>query len=155
MKTVRSKGAWTTWSLLIPRQRLSVNKTAVVPGDPLQVGLTVGNAGPAIAVDVYFAVVLPAAASASCPRHDGLLFFADAFARTVFSCLAALPGGLAALAQNVTIPAGLPPTVFPAILSFIWPEGLPAGTDTFAVVFLRAGTLDVVAIASQSVGQSP
>jgi hypothetical protein len=76
------------------------------------------------------------------------------FALMVRGCQLPSDQGLST-AQNVTIPAGLPPTVIPGILSFAWPAGLPAGTYTFAAVFLRADTLDLAAIASQGVGQSP
>ena len=85
--------------------------------------------------DFYFGVLVPPALSTTlgCPAGDALVFFADAFARTVVLCyLTASPQSFAPLFAGMTIPAFLPTT---AVASFglTWPANIPAGTFTFLI----------------------
>ena len=113
---------------------LSLNRHSVAPGDFLEVGLFESNVGTATAQDFYFGVLVPPALSTTlgCPAGDGLVFFADSFARTVVLCYAtASPQSFAPLFASMAIPAFLPTT---AVASFgvTWPADIPAGTFTFA-----------------------
>jgi subtilisin family serine protease len=120
---------------------LSFNRHSVAPGDFLEVGLFESNVGTATVQDFYFGVLLPPALSTTlgCPAGDALLFFADAFARTVVLCYtAASPQSFAPLFASMTIPAFLPTT---AVTSFglTWPTGIPAGTFTFLILVTPPG----------------
>ena len=120
---------------------LSLNRHSVAPGDFLEVGLFESNVGTATVQDFYFGVLVPPALSTTlgCPAGDALLFFADAFARTVVLCyLTASPQSFAPLFASMAIPAYLPTT---AVDSFglTWPADIPAGTFTFLIFDHAAG----------------
>jgi subtilisin family serine protease len=113
---------------------LSFNRHNVAAGDLLQIDLVESNVGTTTRQDIYFGVLLPPALSSElgCPGGDGLVLFADAFARVVVVCYTtAPPQSFAPLFANTDIPAALAPT---SIGSFnvAWPAGIPGGTYTFA-----------------------
>ena len=114
---------------------LRLNRHSIAPGDFLEVGLFESNEGTATVQDFYFGALVPPALSTTlgCPAGDALLFFADAFTRTVVLCyLTASPQSFAPLFASMTIPAHLPTT---AVDSFglTWPADIPAGTFTFLI----------------------
>ena len=87
---------------------LSLNRHSVAPGDFLELGLFESNVGTATVQDFYFGALVPPALSTTlgCPAGDALLFFADAFARTVVLCyLTASPQSFAPLFASMAIPA--------------------------------------------------
>lgn len=113
---------------------LSLNRHSVAPGQPLQVDLVEANTGTATSQDIYFGVLLPPAISGDlgCPAGDGLVLFADAFARVVVVCYTTAPiQSFAPLYTNRAIPAALAPTSI-ASLNLVWPANVPGGTYTFA-----------------------
>ena len=117
------------------RLDLQLNRHSVAPGDFLEVGLFESNEGTATVQDFYFGVLVPPALSTTlgCPAGDGLLFFADAFTRTVVLCyLTASPQSFAPLFASMTIPAHLPTTAV-ANFGLTWPADIPAGTFTFLI----------------------
>lgn len=115
---------------------LSLNRHAALPGDPVEVNLSVANGGAATIRDVYFVIFVPPVLSASlgCSNNDALIFLADAFASTAIRCAqTAPPQTFPPLARNVSFPAALPPVAIPDLLSFSWPGGLAPGSYTFAI----------------------
>ena len=64
---------------------------------------------------------------------DGLVLFADNFARIVVLCyLTAPPQAFAPLMPNTSIPSFLAPTAV-ATFNLPWPPGTPAGNYTFVL----------------------
>ncbi len=144
---------------------ISLNRSTVGPGEPLQLGLIQANLGTATAQDLYFGALVPPALSTSlgCPAGDGLVLFADNFARIVVVCyLSASPQSFAPLLPNTGIPAALPPT---AVVNFglPWPAGTPAGNYTFVLFSTppgafadgNVGPTDITALALGALRASP
>jgi hypothetical protein len=140
---------------------LEINRQSVSPGELLQATLTqVNPGGPGIA-DVYFAVVVPPALSATlgCPAGDGVVFLADGGATVSVVCVdSASPSTFPPLHRGVFYPAAMPPATDAPVFSMPWPAGIPGGTYTFAVfttppAAFADGTLDpedITAVALQS-----
>jgi subtilisin family serine protease len=144
---------------------LAFNRHNVAPGDLLQITLVEGNTGTAASQDFYFGVLVPPALSPGlgCPAGDGLVFFADNFARTVVLCyLTASPQSFAPLFAGMAIPALLPPTAV-ANFAVTWPAGIPAGTFTFVTFTTPPGAFadgnlgpaDLTALVLDAVQASP
>jgi hypothetical protein len=115
---------------------LSLNRHATVAGDPIEVNVSVANAGAATIQDVYFVIIVPPALSTSlgCPNGDALIFLADAFASTVIKCMqTAPPQSFPPLVRNAPFLAAPSTFTLPKILSFAWPSGLAPGSYTFAI----------------------
>src|SRR5262249_48333981 len=94
--------------------------------------------GSAVALDLYFVVVIPATAGPGlgCPNGDALAFLTNA--NPVITCASAPPQTFPPYQQGVTFPAGFRTTIS-NFLSFPWPAGAPAGTYTFAIVATPPG----------------
>jgi hypothetical protein len=126
---------------------LTLDRTTVGPGDPLQVGISISNPGPALLQDLYFFVTVPPVLSASlgCPAGDALVFFANAFSSVATRCAGtASPQTFPPLVPNIAI-AATSTTNTPNFVSTVWPSGLPSGTYTlFVVTTLPAGLADGV-----------
>ena len=144
---------------------LSLNRHSVAPGDFLEVGLFESNVGTATVQDFYFGALVPPALSTTlgCPAGDGVVFFADGFARTVVLCyLTASPQSFAPLFAGRVIPAFLPPT---AVTTFgvTWPAGIPGGTFTFVILTTppgafadgNVGPTDITALVLDALQASP
>ena len=117
------------------RLDLSLNRHSIAPGDFLELGLFESNEGTATVQDFYFGALVPPALSITlgCPAGDALLFFADAFTRTVVLCyLTASPQSFAPLFARMTIPAHSPTTAVDTF-GLTWPADIPAGSFTFLV----------------------
>jgi hypothetical protein len=135
----------------LPSVSLALSKPAAAPGrglaftggDTLQVDLTVANPGSAVAVDVYFGMVLPPAAgfSLGCLNGDPVAFFTNSLATTVVTCLSSPPQSFPALFQGATIPAGVAPTTLVNFWSFVWPATAPVGPYTVFVALTVPGAL--------------
>jgi hypothetical protein len=114
----------------------SLNRHVALAGDPIEVNVSVANAGAATIQDVYFVIFVPPALSTSlgCPNGDALIFVADAFASTAIKCLqSAPPSSFPPLVRSAPFPAALSTISVPKILSFAWPSGLAPGSYTFAI----------------------
>jgi hypothetical protein len=127
---------------------LGINQQAFALGDPLQVDVTVGNAGPAVMVDVYFGVLLPPSMGPilGCPAGDAVAYVVDMAAgpsEFVVTCLSSGPSSSVALYSNVSLAGELPPLVLTNFFSCDWPP-IPAGDYTFFMSFTEAGTNNVV-----------
>ena len=144
---------------------LSLNRHSVAPGDFLQLGLFESNEGTATVQDFYFGVLVPPALSTTlgCPAGDGLLFFADAFARTVVLCYTtASPQSFAPLFASMVIPAHLP-TDRRRNFGLTWPADIPAGTFTFLIFATppgafadgNVGPTDITALVLDTLQASP
>jgi len=114
---------------------LTLNTHSVAPGDPVQVSVTAANAGGAALVDLYFAILLPAASGPGlgCPNGDAVALFGNAFSTVVVTCVSAPPQTFPILFQHLSVPAGLPVTGVINFFSFMWPASVPPGTYTFAI----------------------
>jgi hypothetical protein len=139
-----------------PLLGLNLDGNTFAPGNTLHAAVVAGNPGPQIAVDFYFGVLLPSAAGATfgCPGSDAIVFFAAGF-RPVLRCLSASPQTFEPLAQNVSLPAAFPLTNLPNFFSVVWPPDAPPGTYMWFVAFTRAGTLDLLTVAADSVSFTP
>ncbi len=144
---------------------ISLNRSTVAPGDPLQLGLIQGNVGTATTHDLYFGALVPPGLSTSlgCPAGDGLVLFADNFARIVVLCyLTAPPETFAPLVANSAVPAALPPTAV-ANFGLPWPAGTPAGNYIFVLFSTppgafsdgNVGATDITALAIGILQASP
>ena len=114
---------------------LALNRHSAAPGDLVQVSVTAANAGGAALVDLYFAILLPAASGPGlgCPYGDAVAFFGNAFSTVVVTCVSAPPQTFPILFQHLSVPAGLPATGVSNFFSFTWPTGVAPGTYTFAI----------------------
>lgn len=139
----------------VPQVGLLLNRAAFGPGDPLRVETIEMNAGPPIAVDKYFGVVLPPAAGsgAGCPGGDAVAFIAGGSA--VLRCLSDAFATFVPFAAGVEIPGGLPLTAPVELLGAVWPGGLPAGTYVWFIAYLRAGTTELAALSVQAMTYTP
>jgi subtilisin family serine protease len=144
---------------------LSLSRHSVAPGDFLEVGLFESNVGTATVQDFYFGVLVPPAFSTTlgCPAGDGLVFFADGFARTVVLCYTtASPQSFAPLFASMAIPAFLPPTAV-GNFGLTWPPNIPAGTFTFVILTTppgaftdgNIGPIDITALVLDALQASP
>ncbi len=134
-------------------------------GETLSLGAVLSNAGPAVATDVYFGVLLPAAAGPAlgCPGQDAIQFEANLFTSRAVTCLSRIPQNTPALAGGFVVPAGLPETTFPNLFAMFWDGGLTPGPYTIVVALTRAGALadgrldagDVLALALRTVLFTP
>jgi len=134
-------GAFEVDTLGFIQMALSLNRTAVRPGDLLVVNLALVNTGGPRPVDVYFVVLFPPAAGPAlgCPAGDAIAFLANGFTQVVLSCLSSPLATFAPLLQNVTVPGGLPPTQIPAFFTLVWPPGVPTGPYTLGMALTPAG----------------
>lgn len=142
-----------------PTVTMTSNATLFHPGESLDIDVTVANPGPAIAVDVYFGIVLPAAAGPGlgCPGADAVVFIAAGSAQV--TCLSASPQSFHALATNVTLPGALPSLTVSDFFTFTWGTTEPAGTYTVFLVLTPVGAFadgqlgpaDLLAVGSQTI----
>src|SRR5206468_9570067 len=111
---------------------LALNTHSVAVGDVVQVSISPVNPGAAEVVDLYFAILLPAASGPSlgCPNGDAVAFFGNAFSTVIVTCVSAPPQTFPILFQHLSIPAALPATGVPNFFSFPWPASVPPGTYT-------------------------
>ena len=144
---------------------LTLDRLTVAPGDRVQVGVSIANAGGALLQDFYFLLQVPPALSASlgCPAGDALVFLTNAFASTVTRCFGtASPQTFTPLFANMSIPASSSTTT-PDFFSFVWPGGLPPGGYSLAIATTlpmafadgNIGPADISAIAVQAFQASP
>lgn len=110
-------------------------------GDTLYLDLAVAKPGPAVAVDVYFGILAPAAAGPTlgCPGGDAVLLFQDTAVMSTPVCLGAFPAGFQAFLSSVSIPTGLPAIMIPSFFTFTWPPELRAGLYTFFMALTPPG----------------
>ena len=66
------------------------------------------------------------------------------------TCLSASPQTFEPVARNLLLPAALPSFNTPNFFSIVWPFEAPIGTYLFFIAFTRAGTVDIVALATMS-----
>ena len=124
---------------------VSLSRHTVKPGDAVQVSLTATNPGPAVDMELYFAIVVPFALSTTfgCPAGDGAYFLADDFATVLTPCLITAPASsLKPLSLHKMFGSGMSPTTDPAFFSFTWPSWAPDGTYVFIVFAAPTGTYD-------------
>ena len=141
---------------------LSLNHGAATSGDTFRLDATALNTGPGTVVDLYVGVVLPreVAPLFGCPEGDAIAFLADGF---VLTCLSASPQTFAPFARSVAIPAALPETTAPSVVSFVWPATAPAGQYLWFVAVTTPGafahgpvdTSGILAVATGSVTFAP
>jgi hypothetical protein len=121
--------------------------------------------GTATVQDFYFGVLVPPALSTTlgCPAGDGVVFFADNFARTIVLCYTtAPPQSFEPLFASMAIPAFSPLT---AVTTFglTVPADIPAGTFTFVILTAppgafvdgNVGPADITALAVDAVQALP
>ncbi|HEV8676394.1 MAG TPA: hypothetical protein VGX21_20345 [Methylomirabilota bacterium] len=121
--------------------RLVANQTTFRPGETLVLDLRVANPGAERLVDVYFGALLPRGLGPACPGGDPVIFLADAFTRSVLTCLGGPVSTFAPLYRHTTLPGALPLTVIPSFFRFGWPADLPAGAYTLFVALTVADAL--------------
>jgi hypothetical protein len=148
-----------------PALQLRASDTTFRAGESLQLDLTAANPGVAGPVDVFFAMLMPAAAGPSlgCPAGDAITLVADAFTRTVPTCASSTPQSFAPLFRSVTIPGGLSPTPLSHFFSLTWTDTLPPGAYTFVLVLTTpdafaaggARSEDLLAAVSMTVTLTP
>ncbi len=121
---------------------LGLNQSTVGEGDTLRVDASFSNPDDAVAVDVFFGVLLPAASGAAngCPGGDAAVFFGPGFA-VVIRCTSSGVQTFPALFRNVTIPAPLAATTMTGLFSAPVPAGAPPGTYTVFMLLTRANAL--------------
>jgi hypothetical protein len=122
---------------------LSLNQTSFRPGERLLASAVLANGGPEEFVDVYLGMVLPSALAPGlgCTTSNAIAFFADAFTRTVMSCISAPVATFPPLLRGLHIQAGLPPTSFANFFGLDWPASAPAGTYAMVLVLTPADAL--------------
>jgi len=136
-----------------PFLKLDLNQKSFVPGETLRAEVLEANFGPEVMLDRYFGALLPSGTGPAfrCPADDAIVFLTT---RIVLTCLSAPPQTFEPWARNFLLPAGLPASSTPDFFSFVWPSEAPMGTYTFFVAFTRAGTVDIVALATASANPS-
>jgi uncharacterized delta-60 repeat protein len=136
-----------------PFLRLDVNRTDFVPGETLRIGILEANFGPPVMVDKYLGALLPPGTGPAfgCPADDAIVFLTT---RMVPTCLSAPLQSFDPVARNLLLPEELPPTSTPDFFSGVWPVDAPAGTYLFFTAFARAGTVDLLALATARVSLS-
>ena len=125
--------------------------TEFAPGDAFHIDLIIGNPGPQLTADLYFAILLPSSASGApfnCPGGDPLALFGPGF-NFIPTCLSN-PQDLVPMTPNMVIPGGQPPTLTPDFFSGVWPADVPSGVYTFFVALARPGTVQLLAVTSIS-----
>jgi uncharacterized delta-60 repeat protein len=132
-----------------PLLRLDLNQSSFVPGETLRAGIAEANYGKEIMVDKYFGALLPPAAGPGlgCPAGDAIVFLTP---RMVLTCRSASPQTFEPVARNLLLPAHFPALRTPNFYSIVWPSEAPTGTYTFFIAFTRAGTVDILALATTS-----
>ncbi len=128
---------------LLPRAYfLGVNAEAFQPGQLLRVDLTAIDGAPPAVADVYFGVMLPAAAGPAlgCGRRDPVAFLTAAFTEVVLRCLSDPPEEFPTLyATPVDIATPLPLTRASGIWSLQWSPEFPDGDYTLFLVLTVPG----------------
>jgi hypothetical protein len=105
-------------------------------------------------MDFYFGALLPPSVG-GCPNNDPILFFEGGPSNFVVTCLSASSPNIVPFAQNVSLPAALPPTTLANFLHFLWPLALPGGAYTFFAALAEVGTLNVGVIGRDTVTFDP
>ena len=136
-----------------PFLRLNLNQSSFVPGETLRAGIVEANYGKEIMVDKYFGALLPPGTGPArgCPADDAIVFLTT---RTVLSCLSASPQTFEPVARNLLLPAEFPALSTPNFYSVVWPSNVPTGAYLFFIAFTRAGTVDILALATMSANLS-
>ena len=121
---------------------LSLNQASVRPGETLRVDVTVSNPGPAVVVDVFFGLLLPAARGSAlgCPGGETPLAFVTA-GGVVLRCLSASPATFPPRGEHATVPAGLPATTISNFFIAVIPGEAPPDNYTLFLVLTPAGAL--------------
>jgi CSLREA domain-containing protein len=117
---------------------IALSQPSYGPGDTLRLDVTAANpTGPDTPVDALLGFVLPAAAGPGlgCPGGDALAFLRAGLVVVEIHCLSDPVSRFPRVAEQVRVPAGLPPILADDFLAALVPPGVPPGTYTVFLVF--------------------